>query len=130
MSSLLLAAAALALGVAPLAAAPARASDVGNDTIAGAVVVDSIRPDPWAWSQDTTAADVTDADDAYLAESCLLSFAVERTVWFTYTDATGEGFGVDAVASDHSTSTAIFAGDPRAGRCRRRVWRGRGRSRR
>ncbi|WP_404392652.1 hypothetical protein [Humibacillus xanthopallidus] len=115
MSSLRLAAAALALGVAPLSAAPAHASDVGNDTIAGAVVIDSIRPDPWAWSQDTTGTDVTDADDAYLADTCLLSIAVERTVWFTYTDVTGEGFGVDAMASDHSTSTAIFEGDPRAG---------------
>ncbi len=105
--------AAVAVVALSFSADAATASDVPNDTVAGAVAVGN--PLPWTWSQDTTAADVTDADDAYLADVCQMSFAIERTMWFTYTDMSGEGFGVDPMASDHATSVAIFEGDPRTG---------------
>jgi hypothetical protein len=107
------AAVAATLALAPLVATSASASEVTNDRIAGAVAIQG--PLPTTTTQDTTAADITDADDMYFADNCGMSFAIERTVWFRYTDEDGAGFGLNPEASDYDSSVAIFEGDPRDG---------------
>lgn len=101
-----LAAAAL---LAPLGATTASAAPT-NDTVAGATAVTSL---PTTIIQDTTTA-TTDSVDASLNANCGAP-ATNGSVWFTYTDTTGEGLVVDLSASDFSAGAMIVEGDPTAG---------------
>lgn len=108
---LVLAAAVAAVSVmSPLAAV---AGPPGNDSLAGAQVVDA--PLPWTWNQDTSEATVEPVDERVLAEGCALSISVNGTVWFRYTDVGGAGFAVDVRRSGFDASVAVVEGDPEAG---------------
>lgn len=103
---LLVALAAAAL-LAPVGATAAVAAPPGNDTPAGAMVIASV---PTTVRQSTVEA-TTDALDARLNALCGAP-ATNGSVWFTYTDATGEGLVVDLGASDFAAGVLIVAGDP------------------
>ena len=102
-----LAAAAL---LAPLGATTAVAAPPDNDTPAGATVVASV-PDTVMQS---TAEATTDAVDARLNQQCGAP-ATNGSVWFTYTDTTGNGLLVDVTGSSFSAGAMIVEGDPAAG---------------
>ena len=105
---LLVALAAAAL-LAPLGATSASAAPT-NDTVAGATAVTVL---PETITQDTSAA-TTDEVDAVLREQCGAP-ATNGSVWFTYTDPTGNGIAVDVSESSYSAGVAIVAGDPTSG---------------
>ncbi|WP_076259182.1 DUF6299 family protein [Intrasporangium flavum] len=105
---LLVALAAAAL-LAPLGATTASAAPT-NDTVAGATAVTAL---PTTITQDTSTA-TTDAVDAGLNQLCGAP-ATNGSVWFTYTDTTGNGLLVDVSGSGFSAGVAIVAGDPTAG---------------
>ena len=105
---LLVALAAAAL-LAPLGATTASAAPT-NDTSAGATAVTSL---PTTVTQDTRTA-TTDALDATLNEQCGAP-ATNGSVWFTYTDPTGDGLLVDLAHSDFTAGVMIVQGDPTAG---------------
>ena len=65
---------------------------------------------PTTITQSTTEA-TTDTLDATLNEQCGAP-ATNGSVWFTYTDTTGEGLLVDVSASDFSAGAMIVQGDP------------------
>ncbi|GGN03535.1 hypothetical protein GCM10009721_33560 [Terrabacter tumescens] len=105
---LLVALAAAAL-LGPLGATTASAAPT-NDTSAGATAVTSL---PTTVTQDTSTA-TTDALDATLNEQCGAP-ATNGSVWFTYTDPTGDGLLVDLAQSDFTAGVMIVQGDPTAG---------------
>jgi hypothetical protein len=105
---LLVALAAAAL-LAPIGATTASAAPT-NDTSAGATAITSL---PTTITQDTTTA-TTDSVDASLNEQCGAP-ATNGSVWFTYTDPTGDGMLVDVAQSDFTAGVMIVQGDPTAG---------------
>lgn len=105
----LVAAAAAALLV-PLAATAQAATPPGNDTVAGATGVGAL---PQTITESTLDA-TTDAVDAALNATCGAP-ATNGSVWFTYTDTTGDGLVVDVSRSDFSAGVMIVDGDPTAG---------------
>lgn len=108
MRSCLAAVAALAL--VPAAAATAQAAPPANDTPAGAVAVSAL---PFRYTEDTTKA-TTDALDASLNQFCGAPFT-NGSVWFTYTDTSGDGFVADMTASSFSGGFMATEGDPAKG---------------
>jgi len=98
-------AAVAALLLAPMGASTALAAPPANDTPSGAIAVGV----PSTVVQDTSDA-TTDALDAAL--NLCGAPATNGSVWFTYTDATGEGLLVDVTGSDFSAGIFIVAGDP------------------
>ncbi|KGN34427.1 hypothetical protein N802_13110 [Knoellia sinensis KCTC 19936] len=94
----------------PFTATSASAAVPANDTFAGATVVGSL---PTTIEQDTTEA-TTDALDASLNGMCGAP-ATNASVWFTYTDITGDGFLADVSASDYTAGVIVTAGDPNEG---------------
>ena len=105
----LLAVLAAAALLAPLGATTASAAPT-NDTVAGATVITGL---PATITQDTSTA-TTDSVDAALNALCGAP-ATNGSVWFTYTDTTGNGLLVDVSGSSFSAGVAIVAGDPTAG---------------
>ena len=103
---LLVAAAAAALLV-PTGAATAQAAAPSNDLPSGATVITSL---PTTISQSTTEA-TTDSVDATLNQQCGAPVTA-GSVWFDYTDPTGNGLVVDVSASDFSAGVMIVIGDP------------------
>src|SRR5262245_37353120 len=110
MRGRILVAAAAAPLLLPAGASAASAATPGNDTPSGATVVSTL---PTTITQDTTEA-TTDGLDASLNGQCGAP-VTNGSVWFTYTDTTGEGLAVDVTASDYSAGIIIVAGDPSAG---------------
>ena len=96
--------------LAPVGAATASAAPPGNDTPAGATVVASV---PTTISQPTGQATTDGLDDSLNAQCG--APATNGSVWFRYTDTTGEGLVVDLGASDISAGAMIVDGDPAAG---------------
>jgi hypothetical protein len=94
----------------PTAATTALAAPPGNDNPSGAIVISTV---PTTISQDTAEA-TTDALDATLNQQCGAP-ATNGSVWFTYTDTTGDGLLVDVSTSDFSAGAMIVEGDPTAG---------------
>ncbi|HET8988546.1 MAG TPA: hypothetical protein VFN43_08560, partial [Humibacillus sp.] len=97
-------AAVAALLLAPMGASTALAAPPVNDTPSGAITVSV----PSTVVQDTSKA-TTDSLDAALNTQCGAP-ATNASVWFTYTDATGEGLLVDVTSSDFSAGIFIVAG--------------------
>lgn len=95
-----------ALLLAPMGASTALAAAPANDTPSGAIAVSV----PSTVVQDTSKA-TTDSLDAALNTRCGAP-ATNGSVWFTYTDATGEGLLVDVSASDFTAGVLIVAGEP------------------
>ena len=106
----LLAAVVTAALLVPVGATAAMAAPPGNDIPSGATVISAV---PTTITQSTTEA-TTDAVDSALNTQCGAP-ATNGSVWFTYTDATGEGLFVDVGASDYSAGVMIVEGDPTAG---------------
>jgi len=105
-----LAAVTAAFVLLPLTASAALAAPPSNDTAAGATTVGAL---PTTISQDTTEA-TTDAVDSALNDVCGAP-ATNASVWFSYTDVTGNGFLADMTASDYSGGFLVTAGDPSEG---------------
>ena len=99
-----------ALVLLPFTASAALAAPPSNDTAAGAT---TLRALPTTISQDTTQA-TTDAIDAALNELCGAP-ATNASVWFRYTDVTGNGFLADMSASNYTGGLFVTAGDPKDG---------------
>ncbi|TQM63704.1 DUF6299 family protein [Humibacillus xanthopallidus] len=99
-------AAVAALLLAPMGASTALAAPPGNDIPSGAVAVSV----PSTVVQDTSDA-TTDALDAALNTRCGAP-VTNGSVWFTYTDTTGDGLLVDVSGSDFTAGVIIVAGEP------------------
>jgi hypothetical protein len=100
---------ALALVLSLIGVVPVLAS-VGNDTVGGAtpVTIGS------TITEDTLAADATDATETALNANCGAP-AVGHGVWFTITVATDTFTKFDTSQSDYSAGMMLFAGAPTAG---------------
>ncbi|MBO9524422.1 MAG: hypothetical protein J7518_23025 [Nocardioidaceae bacterium] len=105
-----LAAVAAAVLVPALTITAADAAAPGNDTAAGATDVGSL---PASFDQDTTQA-TTDALDASLNNDCGAPFT-NASVWFKYTETTGDGFIASMTDSDYSGGFIVTEGDPADG---------------
>ena len=101
-------AAVAALLLAPMGASTALAAPPANDTPSGAIAVGV----PSTVVQDTSEA-TTDSVDAALNTQCGAP-ATNGSVWFTYTDSTGDGLLVDVSGSDFTAGVIIVAGEPTA----------------
>jgi hypothetical protein len=102
----LLATAMSAVGLLPLAAAPASAAPPGNDEAAGAVVLhlgDRV-------VQDTSEA-TTSPQDAELNTNCGAP-ATNASVWYRYSPDADRMVVLDVTASDYSSGILVFAGTP------------------
>jgi hypothetical protein len=99
-------AAVAALLLAPMGASTALAAPPGNDVPSGALAVSV----PSTVVQDTSEA-TTDSLDAALNGQCGAP-VTNGSVWFTYTDTTGEGLLVDVSGSDFAAGVIIVAGEP------------------
>lgn len=103
-----LVAAIMAVGVLPLAAAPASAAPPGNDEPQGAVVLhlgDQV-------VQDTSEATTNTQDDALNAKCG--APATTASVWYTYSPDVDREVVLDVTASDYSGGMLVFAGTPTA----------------
>jgi hypothetical protein len=102
---------AAALLLVPTVAVSAHAADAPpNDTLSGATVISSL---PTTIGEDTSAA-TTDAVDAKLNANCGAP-ATNASVWFQYTDTTGEGFVATMANSSYSGGFMVTEGDPAQG---------------
>jgi Family of unknown function (DUF6299) len=99
-------AAVAALLLAPLGASTALAAAPANDTPSGAIAVSV----PSTVVQDTSEA-TTDSLDAALNDQCGAP-VTNGSVWFSYTDTSGEGLLVDVSGSDFTAGVIIVAGEP------------------
>lgn len=98
----------VALGVLPLAAAPAHAAPPGNDESSGAVALhlgDRV-------VEDTSQATTT-AQDAALNANCGAP-ATNASVWYTYAPTVSRKVVLDTTASSYSGGVLIFKGTPTA----------------
>lgn len=98
----------MALGVLPLAAAPASAAPPGNDEPQGAVVLhlgDQVM-------QDTSEATTNTQDDA-LNANCGAP-ATTASVWYTYSPDVDRMVVLDMTASNYDGGMLVFAGTPTA----------------
>lgn len=98
----------MAVGVLPLAAAPANAAPPGNDEPQGAVVLnlgDQV-------VQDTSEA-TTNTQDEALNANCGAP-ATTASVWYTYSPGVDHMVVLDMTASDYSGGMLVFAGTPTA----------------
>lgn len=106
-----LAAVAAAVLVPGLTIAAADAAAPGNDTPAGATDVGTL---PATFDQDTTQA-TTDALDATLNNDWCGAPFTSASVWFKYTETTGDGFIASMEDSDYSGGFMVTEGDPANG---------------
>ena len=102
-------AAVAALLLAPMGAVTAFAAPPVNDLPSGAITVSV----PSTVLQDTSGA-TTDALDAALNAKCGAP-VTNGSVWFRYTDTSGEGLLVDVSGSDFAAGVIIVAGETTAG---------------
>jgi hypothetical protein len=98
--------AALALG--SVAVAPAVAA-VSNDSVGGAIALAI----PDSYTEDTTGANQSDADEVALNQFCGAP-VVEHGVWFSVTPSTDGPYAFDTTASDYSAGMMVFDGAPSA----------------
>ena len=101
---------AVGAALVPGVAVAAYAATPANDTAAGATVITSL---PTTITQDTTAA-TTDSLDASLNADCGAP-ATNASVWFQYTDTTGNGFVATMGSSDYTGGFMVTEGDPSQG---------------
>ena len=98
----------LALGLVPLAAAPASAAPPANDEFATAAVLhlgDHVVLD--------TSEATTNAGDDTLNTNCGAP-ATNASVWYKYTPAVDRQVALDMTASDYSGGFLVFEGTPTA----------------
>lgn len=100
----------VALATVPVLTFSAHAATPSNDTASGATVISSL---PTTITQDTSEA-TTDSLDESLNADCGAP-ATNASVWFQYTDATGEGFVATMENSDYSGGFMVTEGDPSQG---------------
>lgn len=102
---------AAALMLVPTLAVSAHAATApSNDTLSGATLISAL---PTTVTQDTSGA-TTDALDASLNANCGAP-ATNASVWFRYTDTTGEGFVATMANSSYSGGFIVTEGDPSQG---------------
>jgi hypothetical protein len=98
------------LVLVPGLAVSANAAVPSNDTVSGATVISSL---PTTITQDTSEA-TTDSLDASLNADCGAP-ATNASVWFKYTDETGEGFVATMENSSYGGGFMVTEGDPSQG---------------
>ncbi|MEJ7584703.1 MAG: hypothetical protein WKF43_11605 [Acidimicrobiales bacterium] len=96
------------VAIVAVTAAPAAAAPPVNDTLDGAIAINSI---PFTFSQSTVEAAQNDDFETGLNELCGAP-VVEHGVWFTGTAATTGFINVDVTASDYSAGIMAFEGTP------------------
>lgn len=101
---------AAALAMVPGFAVSAHAATPTNDTASGATEISSL---PTTINEDTSQA-TTDSLDASLNADCGAP-ATNASVWFKYTDPTGDGFVATMENSDYSGGFMVTEGDPAQG---------------
>lgn len=102
---------AAALMLVPALAVSAHAATApSNDTLSGATLITSL---PTTITEDTSGA-TTDALDTSLNANCGAP-ATNASVWFQYTDTTGEGFVATMANSSYSGGFIVTEGAPSQG---------------
>jgi hypothetical protein len=92
-----------ALGAGPVLAAPA------NDSVGGAIALAI----PETYTEDTTTANQTDADEVALNANCGAPL-VEHGVWFSITPSADMTVAFDTQDSNYSAGVMVFDGAPTA----------------